>query len=68
MSYFADWKEAHTAAVKEARSINRDMGIERWKSPLTPGMNFRVFGPLPRPESCFGFEARAERVSPGDPL
>jgi hypothetical protein len=68
MSYFADWKEAHVAAGTAAREINRDYGIEKWSSPLTPGAKFRVFGPLPKPENCYGFEARCERVSPTDPL
>lgn len=66
--YFADWKEAHTAAVLEARKLNRDMGLEKWSSPLTPGKRFRIFGPLPKPENCYGFEARCERVRPLDPL
>ena len=66
--YFRDWKDAHTHAVQEARRWGRDMGLERWKSPLTPGMNFRVFGPLPKPENRYGFEARCEVVGPTDPL
>lgn len=66
--YFATWKEAHTAAVLEARKWGKDHGLEKWSSPLTPGMKFRVFGPLPKPENCYGFEARCERVSPSDPL
>lgn len=66
MSYFADWKEAHTFALGEARKLGKDMGLEKWKSPLTPGMNFRVFGLLPKPENRFGFEARCEVVRPTD--
>lgn len=64
--YFRDYHEAYDAAVLYAREVNHDVGIEVWKSPLTPGMNFRIFL-LPRPENCFGFEARAERVKPTDP-
>jgi hypothetical protein len=66
--YFADWKSAHTAAVLEARKTGKDMGLEKWFSPLTPGMKFRIFGPLPRPENRYGLEARCEVVSPIDPL
>ncbi len=65
MTSFSDWKEAHGAAVLLARQLGKEVGILKAKE-----YNKTVFQVihLPKPENRFGFEARAEVVSPSDPL
>ena len=65
MSFYREWKEAHTAAVLLARQLGRETGIEKTKEFNTPG--FRVHH-LPKPENRCGFELRCEVVRPTDPL
>lgn len=43
-----------------------EWGIEKWKSPLTPGKNFRIFR-LPGEKFRQGFEVTCEVVSPDMP-
>lgn len=63
--FFTDYKEAHAAAVLEARRSGKEVGLERFREYTTSG--FRVFS-LPKPENRYGFELRCEVVKPGDPL
>jgi hypothetical protein len=69
---FDTWKEAHTAAVTQARASSAawnkavDYGIEK-ASPLYGKGKFRVFR-LPMPQNRFGFELRCEVVHASDLL
>jgi hypothetical protein len=65
-AFYRDWKEAHTAAVKLARQIGHDVGLEVGDNPLD-GKGFRIFS-LPKPENRYGFELRCEVIHPDDPL
>lgn len=64
-SRFDTWKEAHTAAVKLARFLNRDVGIWRANEFGKDGYNIRS---LPHAKNRYGHELRCEVVSPSDPL
>ena len=64
-SFHQDWKQAHTAAVKLARELGKEVGLEKFKEYNTPG--FRVFS-LPKPENRYGHELRCEIVRPTDPV
>jgi hypothetical protein len=63
--WFKDWKQAHTEAVKLARTLGREVGISRQKEYTTDGF---LVHHLPKPENRCGFELRCEVVSPNDPL
>lgn len=60
-----DYKAAHTAAVKLARLLGREVGILRQKEFGRDGFN--VYH-LPKPENRYGFELRCQVVRPTDPL
>ena len=62
---FSTWKEAHSAAVRLARSLGHDVGIWRQEEFGRDGYNIRS---LPKPENRYGHELRCEVVAPGDPL
>lgn len=66
MMTFRTWKDAHTAAVNDARLLQRPMGIE---AVIEYGRSaFRV-QMLPKdPNQRFGWETRCEVVEPTDPL
>lgn len=61
---FKTWKEAHTAAVKLARELNREVGLWAANEYGKPVFNIRS---LPRPENRYGHELRCEVVGPTDP-
>lgn len=65
-TFFREWKDAHTAAVKLARQIGHDVGLEKADNPID-GKGYRIFS-LPKPENRYGFELRCEVVSPSDPI
>ncbi|MDE2071728.1 MAG: hypothetical protein KGI70_03295 [Patescibacteria group bacterium] len=62
---FSDWKEAHTEAVKYARYLGREVGIEKASE---FGKTVYLVSSLPKPENRCGRELRVEIVNPGDPL
>ena len=64
-SFFKNYSEAHAAAVQLARTLNKEVGLEKFKEFNTSG--FRIFR-LPKPENRYGFELRCEVVKPSDPL
>jgi hypothetical protein len=64
MSRHDTWEEAHEAALKLARLLNRETGILRQQEFGRDGYN--VYS-LPRPENRCGFELRCEIVRPTDP-
>jgi hypothetical protein len=64
---FKTWKEAHTAAIKLARELNRDVGLWRVAKGYYNYETFTIRS-LPHQRNRFGHELQCEVVSPGDPL
>lgn len=62
-TYFETYFEAHAVAQERASRLKIDVGLEKWSSPLTPGMRFRLFL-LPAEKQRQGFETRCEVVRP----
>lgn len=62
---FTDWKEAHTEAIKLARRLGKEVGIEKTKE---FGKEIFLIKHLPKPENRYGWELRCEIVKPSDPL
>ena len=65
MSFYRDYNEAFNSAVRLARLLRREVGLEKFSEFGKPG--FRVFS-LPKPENRCGFELRCQVVGPNDPL
>lgn len=68
MNHYRDYHEAHAYAIKLARDLGREMGLEKASSLYygkDPGFNVIH---LPKPENRFGHELRCQVVSPNDPL
>jgi hypothetical protein len=61
--YFASWNEAREYAEARVRETRQAHGLEKWRSPLTPGKRFRVFM-LPRRENRYGHELTCESYEP----
>lgn len=63
--FFKDYHDSHAFALRLARFLGRETGIEVGKEYATKG--FYVHH-LPRVENRFGFELRCEVVKPSDPF
>jgi len=62
---FPTYREAHTYAVKLARMLGRETGIEATRHYGKPVFCVHT---LPKPEHRQGFELRVEVVHPSDPI
>ena len=60
-TYFANYEEAFEAANEWSKKLGSDIGLEKWDSPLTPGMTCRIFM-LPAARHRQGFETRCQIV------
>jgi len=66
--YYAAYEDAFVEAQARAEEqpnagARSDWGLEKWNSPLCPGMTFRIFR-LPPPKYRSGFEVRCQVVEP----
>ena len=61
MSFFRDWHEARAHAQERANAIGVSHGVLATSEYGRKGFSVRM---LPKPENCYGLEARAERVEP----
>lgn len=64
MPQFKEYRDAFNEAVRLARLLGRETGIEAVKD--YEGKGFNVLS-LPKPENRYGFELRCEVVRPSDP-
>lgn len=65
MQSFKEWKDAHTAAVRLARQLGREVGVLKAKEYTSTV--YQVIH-LPKPQNRQGFELRCEVVAPSDPF
>jgi hypothetical protein len=63
MRVFNNYLDAYGFAEKMAKTTGIDYGIERKRE---FGEEIFVVKLLPRPENCYGYELRMERVRPSD--
>jgi len=61
--FFKDYHDAHDAACDLARSVGREVGLEKFKEFNIPG--YRVFT-LPGAAYRTGFELRCQIIRPND--
>ena len=65
MSFHRKYEDAFNAAVRMARLLRREVGLEKGDNPLD-GKGFRVFS-LPKPANRCGHELRCQIVRPDEP-
>ena len=66
MSFHREYNEAFNSAVRLARLLRREVGLEKGDNPLD-GKGYRVFS-LPKRENRYGHELRCQVVGPDEPL
>jgi len=66
MSFYREYNEAFNSAIRLARLLRREVGLEKGDNPLD-GKGWRIFS-LPKPANRYGHELRCQVVRPDEPL